>query len=68
MAKRTAGERIVAKWLHWADGRENTREEVAIEIDRAIRRARAEAFDEGYSIGTGRGRVPFDNPYRKVKR
>lgn len=68
MSKRkTVGERIVLKWLYWANGRPETCKLVGREIDRAIRRAQAKAWEDGFTVGNNYAfdlKVSDENPYR----
>lgn len=65
--RKTAGERIAFKHFPATSSVINTQEDIAADIDRAIRRAQANAYDEGY----GRAQNDADaggwtatNPYR----
>ena len=68
MKRMTLGERIAARMLFHAP--RATQEDAAREIDRAIRRAKAEAFEEGWAAYDewGYRNGPSTNPYRRARK
>lgn len=66
--RKTPGERIAARMLFHAPAA--TQEDAAREIDRAIRQARAEAWDEGWAAYDewGYRNGSNTNPYRRTRK
>lgn len=62
-AKRTEGERIAFKYEYLAGGHD----ELVADIDRAIRRAQAKAWEEGFDYCCVYQFGRSDNPYRRKR-